>query len=127
MTIRATRGVTHHNHSALQPALAHNARFTIVFARVFKFQRDTGKDQCSVFKRQTTVLKRFVSLGGIKANAHEVIVFTLTPCSDRPIFAKQAASISAPHIDEAGQCLTELHSDDFCGDLRNAVDAQGAC
>ena len=73
MAIRATRCISNHHHSTFQLSEANHARFAIVHARVFQFQRDACEDQGGVFKVQPPRKQSFVALGGVEGDFHRLL------------------------------------------------------
>ena len=64
------RGVTDYNETAGQQAVADDAAFAVVPARVFDFDRDALEDERCVFKVQATIGQRLCALGRVEGDAH---------------------------------------------------------
>lgn len=82
MALRATRGVAHHKHSALQLAKADDAAFTVFLASILDFDRDASEDQSSILEVQATLIERLLALGRIVGDSNPDRVYTLTRCCE---------------------------------------------
>ena len=80
MALRATRGVAHNHHSALQLAEADDATFTVLLANILDLDRHTLEDNGCVLEVQATLIKCLLALGWIEGDSHRVSVYTLTIC-----------------------------------------------
>lgn len=67
---RATRGVAHHDDSAVQKAVADDAAFTIVLALIDDLDRGAGEVHRCILKIQAAFSKGLVALDRIEGDAH---------------------------------------------------------
>ena len=89
---RATRGVADNHQPSSQKAKAEHAAFTVVFARVLDFQRNSLEDENCVLEVQASLSEGTLALGRIVGNAHLVSVSTITCRDNHPGYAKPTAA-----------------------------------
>jgi hypothetical protein len=69
----APGGVTNHDQTAKQHAVADDSGFTVVFARVLDLHRNALEDSFRVLEVETSVGKCAGTLGRIKGNAPQLL------------------------------------------------------
>jgi hypothetical protein len=73
VAIRTSRRVSHNNHSACQKAITNNARFAVIFARVFDFQCGAGKYNGGIVKIESAFRASLLPFGRIEGDANELL------------------------------------------------------
>jgi hypothetical protein len=78
MALCATRGISHHNHSALQLAEADDAALTVFLADILELDRHPLEDKGSVLEVQATLIKGLLAFDRIEGDSYLNSVYTLS-------------------------------------------------